>query len=280
MLIVLRLFARLPLRLLHALGAAGGWLVYLLSARYRTRLRENLALAGFGNLAGSDKTDDLVGEAIAQAGKAVLETPAIWFRPQASVGKLVRQCVGWDKVEAALARRKGILFLTPHLGCFEITAQYYALRNPLTVLYRPPRKQVLEPLMVAGRTRHNLKPAPANVKGVRILLKSLKRGEAVGILPDQVPRAGEGVWADFFGQPAYTMTLASRLVKSTGVPVILAFAERLPGGRGYYLHFEHGPEITGAESFEAAMNRALEQLIRRCPGQYLWAYNRYKTPKA
>lgn len=270
MLVLFRLLALLPLRVLHALGALGGWLVYWLSPRYRRRLRENLA-AAFPNSPG------LLPAAIVEAGKAAFEIPAIWFRP-ATAAMAVR--VGdWSVVESVLARGKGILFLTPHLGCFEITAQYYALLHPLTILYRPPRKQILEPLMMAGRARPNLTPVPANVRGVRALLKALKRGEAIGMLPDQAPQAGEGAWADFFGRPAYTMTLAARLVRATGAPVMLAFAERLPHGEGFHIWFAEGPPLVEGVPYEAAMNRALEQLIRRCPAQYLWAYDRYKVPR-
>jgi KDO2-lipid IV(A) lauroyltransferase len=272
MLSLFRLLGRLPLRLLHALGAAGGWLVYLLSARYRARLKANLAAA-------IPNSDGMLPIAIAEAGKAAFETPAVWFREPSAAFTMVKDVEGWGLVEAALARGKGILFLTPHLGCFEITAQYYALKHPMTVLYRPPRKQILEPLMLAGRGRPNLTPAPANARGLRLLLKALQRGEAVGMLPDQAPRAGEGTWADFFGRPAYTMTLAARLVSATGATVLPAFAERLPRGRGFRIFIEEGPKLAAGESFEAAMNRGLEQLIRRCPGQYFWAYDRYKIPK-
>jgi KDO2-lipid IV(A) lauroyltransferase len=266
------LLALLPLRLLHALGALGGWLVYWLSPRYRRRLRENLAAA-------FPDSPELLPVAIAEAGKAAFETPAVWFRPASSTAAMAVKVDGWDVVEAVLARGKGILFLTPHLGCFEITAQYYALHHPLTILYRPPRKQILEPLMMAGRARPNLTPVPANVRGVRALLKALKRGEAIGMLPDQAPQAGEGAWADFFGRPAYTMTLAARLLSATGAPVMLAFAERLPRGAGFRLWLEEGPPFVEGVPYEAALNRALEQLIRRCPGQYLWGYDRYKVPR-
>ena len=177
-------------------------------------------------------------------------------------------------VEEAQKAARGILFLTPHLGCFEISAAYGAQRLPLTVMYRPPKKAWLEPLMLEGRRRWNATLAPATLAGVRTLLKALKRGEAVGLLPDQAPGAGEGTWAPFFGRPAYTMTLATRLQRATGAAVIMAFAERLSRG-GYLLHLESVP----VENFdEAALNRAVEAVIRRCPEQYLWSYNRYKVP--
>jgi len=269
-----RLLAMLPLSVLHCLGALVGRVVYLAAPRYRHYLSANLRAAGFAEPA-------LMRQAIAEAGKGLLELPAIWLRPHATVAGWVAEVSGWDLVEAALARRRGIIFLTPHLGCFEITAQYYAYRAradaPLTVLYRSPKKKIVEPLMLSGRDRPNLRLASADLKGVRILLRALKNGEAIGILPDQAPGVGEGEWAEFFGRPAYTMTLAGRLA-SSGAQVILAYAERLPRGRGYHLHLHAMPTSLAGEPPARTLNRALEELIRKCPGQYVWGYNRYKVP--
>lgn len=270
-----RLVAVLPLRLLHALGALLGRIVYIAAPRYRHYLRANLRAAGYADNA-------LLGQAIAEAGKGVLELPAVWLRPHATVAAWVVQVTGWDLVEAALARRRGIIFLTPHLGCFEITAQYYAYRAPdhapLTVLYRRPKKLALEPLMLAGRARPNLRVASADLRGVRVLLRALKLGQAIGMLPDQAPGVGEGEWAEFFGRPAYTMTLADRMAAASGAQVILAVAERLPRGRGYHLRLWPMPEPLAGESPARTLNRALEGVIRSCPAQYVWAYNRYKVP--
>jgi KDO2-lipid IV(A) lauroyltransferase len=267
--------AALPLSLLHRLGAIVGSAVYLVSPRYRHYFRANLRAAGYADGA-------LLSRAIAEAGKGLLELPAIWLRPHETVAGWVVQVTGWDLVEAALARRCGIVFLTPHLGCFEITAQYYAYRAPanapITVLYRSPKKKAVAPLMLAGRQRPNLRLASADLKGVRILLRALKHGEAIGILPDQAPGVGEGEWAEFFGRPAYTMTLAGRLAEASGAQVILAYAERLPQGRGYHLQLSAMPQPLAGESPARTLNRALEGLIRLCPAQYGWGYHRYKVP--
>jgi KDO2-lipid IV(A) lauroyltransferase len=219
--------------------------------------------------------DALRRAAIAESGKGVLELIAVWFGSDEKVQRLVVECVGWDAVQAARARGKGIIFLTPHLGCFEIVALYAAQRMPLTSLYRPPRQRWIEPLMIAGRTRWQAHIAPANLRGVRMIYQALARGEAIGLLPDQAPRVGEGAWADFFGRPAYTMTLVSRLARKSRAPVIMAFGERLDAGRGYRLHFE---ALAERELDEAALNRAVEAQVRRRPEQYLWSYNRYKVP--
>ncbi|GAB2179900.1 lysophospholipid acyltransferase family protein [Denitratisoma sp. agr-D3] len=264
------LLSRFPLPLLHALGALAGWGYYAVSGAYRQRLRANLP---------ADLVRTTSPLAVAAAtGQGLFELPWLWLRPQAEVVAKVVKVDNWSLVEEAWAAGKGILFLTPHLGCFEITAQYYANHRPMTVLYRKPKRASLVALVEGGRGA-NLKLAPADLSGVRSLLKALKQGEAVGMLPDQVPGSGEGVWVPFFGRPAYTMTLAPRLA-DTGATVLLAYAERLAGGRGYHLKLFPLPDaLTGdAEQKAAAINRALEGLIRQCPEQYAWGYNRYKRP--
>ncbi len=274
-----RLLARLPLWLLHAVGLIAGWAVYLGSPRYRARLRENLRASGVCSIESDFRR--VLRRAVAEAGKSALEAFAVWLRPQANTLGLMRDTRGWEHVEAALAAGRGIIFLTPHMGCFEITSLYYAARHPITVLYRPPKLRFLQPLLEAGRTRGQVTLAPTDMGGVKSLLKALRRGEAAGILPDQVPGQGEGVWAEFFGRPAYTMTLAPRLARSTGAAVILAYAERLSWGRGFVLWLEPFPPEFPEDPQEAArlLNQAIEQVVRRNPAQYLWSYNRYKVPR-
>ena len=267
--VVFKALARLPLPLLHNLGALAGWLAWLLSTTYRRNFSAHIAQAGITQARTA---------AIAEAGKALLELPKIWLRAQDEVVERVVRVSGWELVVAAWSAGRGILFLTPHLGCFEITAQYYAAQKPITVLYRRPKQDWLAPLIEEGRGA-NLRLAPADLSGVRRLLKALKNGEAVGILPDQVPGKGEGAWVPFFGRPAYTMTLAARLAE-TGATVLLAYAERLHYGAGYHLKlFPLSAPLQGDLLQRAAqLNRELEALIRLCPEQYLWGYNRYKVP--
>lgn len=265
-----RFLSLFPLPLLHRAGAALGWLVYLSSAGYRRRLRDNMERAGHSQH---------LSEAISQAGKSILELPFVWCAPIERVLARTRM-ENWKLVTDTLDAGQGILFLTPHLGCFEILALTVAQKIPLTVLYRPPRKDALRPLMEDARGRHNLALAPANLSGVRTLLKALKGGRSVGLLPDQVPQEGEGVWADFYGKPAYTMTLPAKMRDMTGARMLLAHAERLPRGAGFVLHFtpfEESLEGTPAQQ-AAAVNRAMEKLIATCPAQYFWSYNRYKAP--
>ena len=269
---LMSLAARLPLVILHALGALLGWAMYGLSPTYRRHLRDNLEAAGYRDAATRRA-------AIAGAGRLLAELPTIWLRPRAEVIALVRHIDGRELAEEARAAGKGIVFLTPHLGCFEITAKIAAENFPITVLYRAPKLAWLQPMIERGRGQDNVRLARADVSGVRELVGALLRREAVGILPDQVPGQGEGEWVEFFGKPAYTMTLGARLAARPGSVCLLAFGERLPGGRGYVLHIRPMPPAAPGESATRHMNRALEALIRECPGQYLWGYNRYKHPK-
>ncbi|MDB5855010.1 MAG: lysophospholipid acyltransferase family protein [Herminiimonas sp.] len=265
-----RLMSRLPLPVLHSVGVALGWAVYIASASYRRRMKENIARAGFSSH---------LHAAIGESGKSLMELPFLWCAPLDRVAGSV-SIVDWDMALELIDSGRGAIFLTPHLGCFEMLAQKVSTLRPLTVLYRPPRSAMLQPLMEAGRTRPNLTLAPASLKGVRIMLRSLRNGQTIGLLPDQVPQSGEGAWAEFFGRPAYTMTLPARLHELTRAPIMLAYALRRPRGQGYTMHFlPFGHRLDGTPEQQArAINAAMEEVIAQCPEQYFWSYNRYKTP--
>ena len=282
---MLRLFrwlARCPLWFLHALGGALGWITYGASPTYRRRFNANVAQAG---VAPRDARP-----AIAEAGRLVMETPFLWLRP---ADEPIRPTLNWEGealLVEALKQRKGIVLLTPHMGSFEVTAQacaqsFAAEYGPITVLYRPARKPWLRAIMDGSRARPGVATAPATLAGVRQMIRALRRGEAVGLLPDQVPPDGMGVWVPFFGKPAYTMTLAARLVQQTGAVPLLIWGERLRHGAGYTVRVsalgEALPEGENTQAESAAViNRAMERLIRQRPQQYLWGYHRYKQPRA
>ena len=266
-----RILSVFPLSVVHLLGNLLGRLIYLASPTYRRHLQENMRQAGL--------PASMHGAAAGESGKQMLELAKIWLRTLAEANQMVVEVVGWELVEEAQQAGKGIVYLTPHLGCFEITAQYLSAFGDITVLYRAPRNDTLQSLILTGRKRQNLHLAPADLSGVRALIKALKKGQAVGMLPDQAPKTGEGEWLDFFGKPAYTMTLAARLTE-TGAATLMTWGERLPHGRGFRIHFSKPQaELTGNTVDRARqINLEIEHLIRQCPTQYLWGYNRYKQP--
>jgi Kdo2-lipid IVA lauroyltransferase/acyltransferase len=281
----LRWISRWPLGLLHGIGVVLGWMTWALSPSYRRRLRANAELAGVS--AGARR------RSVGEAGRMVAEVPWLWLKPpHETLAGLVR----WDGAEvidAAIAAGRGTLLLTPHLGSFEVSAravvERFGDRRPLTVLYRPARKAWLREMEETSRHRPGLATAPAALAGVRQMLRALRRGEMVGLLPDQVPPQGQGVWAPFFGQPAYTMTLAARMVQQTGATPVLLWCERLAGGAGFVVHARSldealpPPDDTSEAAQVAAatvINRAMERVILAQSSQYLWGYDRYKTPRA
>ena len=260
----------LSLPSLHALGGLLGQVAFAFMPNAKRLIIKNLTQS---KLFQTDEKITKVQRIVTiETGKSFLETLAIWQKSDIEVLGWVHTCHNWHFVDEALTKGKGIIFITPHLGCFEITSIYYGNQHPITVLYRPPKLKWLESLILHGRTRTGVTLATANAGGVRKLMQALKRGEAIGILPDQIPAAGEGEWADFFGKPAYTMSLASKLAEKTGATVIMAFGERLAHGAGYALHLRKVDSI----ATPALLNNAIEQQIAQKPDQYLWSYNRYK----
>ncbi len=271
MISVLRLIALLPLPLLHACGALLG-LIALPLRRRSGDMRDNLAQAGLGQPA-------MLVRAAMHLGMGMVELLPVWLRPYPRVLRLIREVRGWEHVEAARQGGKGLLGLAPHLGCWELVGLYLARYLPMITLYRPPRQAWADRLMRQGRERGQMRLATPDMRGVRAMLGALKRGEVVGILPDQVASRGDGVWAPFFGRPAYTPTLAFKMARSTGAVPLLFYCERLSWGRGFRLWIEPLPAFP-EDVQEAAirLNQALERLILRRPEQYLWSYRRYKQP--
>ncbi|MFN3629185.1 MAG: lysophospholipid acyltransferase family protein [Casimicrobiaceae bacterium] len=272
--------ARRPLATQYRIGGWLGRLALLFSSGLRRRLRENLAIAGY------DGRVSLLAVG-ANLGRMAIETLALWRTPTELAQSRLLEVYGWDQVRAARKSGQGVIFLTPHLGTFEYAALMIGAELPFTVMYRPPREAWADPLMREGRTRQQMRAVPADFSGVRAMLGALRRGEAIGILPDQVPdadRGGEGVWAPFFGRPAYTMTLVPTLAARTGARVFMVSTIRLrPGANcraGFRVHFDPVEGLTAPPGDAARMlNAAVERAIAYAPEQYLWSYNRYKVPR-
>ncbi len=203
---------------------------------------------------------------------------AVWFWPVERVLGLIESTTGDEYL--LRDRDQGLIVLAPHLGCWEIIGLHLTSTGHLVTLYRPPKQKVLEPIIKAARERSGAELVPTDGRGVKRLYKVLQSGGVTGILPDQQPDSSKGsVFAPFFGTPALTMLLVNRLVQKTGAKVVFCYAERLPDGQGFRIHFLPAPEgIDAADPVAAgsALNRGVESCIRRCPDQYQWSYKRYK----
>lgn len=214
--------------------------------------------------------------AMEQFARTFVELPAIWLWPPQLILGLIRQVSGAELLQPQPGR--GTIFLTPHLGAWEITALHVGSKASVTCMYRHQRH--LDAFILAARQRSGNCLVPDDVGGVKQLLRTLLRGGQVGILPDQVTKAYNGaVFAPFFGIPAVTMLLVAGLARRSGARVVFVFAERLPKGAGFHLHYLAAPpDVAAADNQLAAtaLNLGVEQCIRHCPEQYQWTYRRFR----
>lgn len=273
--LLFKLVGALPLVVAQTLGWCAGWLGWRLPGRYKRRAAANLKQAF------PESTEQTLRSVMLSSGQLIYEMPFWWTRRNDEFLNTKVACDNWYQFDEALALGKGVILLSPHAGCFELLGPVYSSRYRSTVLFRPPRKQWLQDWIIAMRSRKQLTMAPANQSGVRTLVKTLLRGNTIGILPDQVPTEGEGVWAPFFGKPAYTMTLVQRLQKLSGATIFILGAKRNNIGQGYTLKYKKLEQPLPEDDIAAAtmINQEMEAMIAQMPEQYLWGYNRYKAPK-
>ena len=274
---LIRLTGRLSLPTLHRLGAMVGWALRVTPNPIRSKARATVSIV-ITQFEGETR-HGLERAALVEAGKSVLEVCRIWSEDPAGTLGLVREVRGGDLFDQALAARRGLIVAAPHLGCWELLNFWLCSRTPIAIAYRPPRQAALEPLLLQVRGALAAEQVRADgAGGVRTLYKRLAAGGVVGILPDQQPKLGEGEFAPFFGTPALTMVLLSRLAQRTGAGVLFAFAERLPDGAGFRLHFLPAPAGIADPDLPravAALNRGVEACVRLAPAQYQWHYKRY-----
>jgi KDO2-lipid IV(A) lauroyltransferase len=268
----LAVIAVLPLFLAQAIGAVLGVLAYVGSQQYRSLFRPQYETA-----VKSRHFPLQIWRAVAASGQLFSDSLWIWRNPKKALELVEVQ--NWDLVEVAIKEGHGLVMLTPHLGGFEIIPRVLAQHFPATILYRPSRQEWLNEIVEAGRAYPNMHFVPTNLNGVRQMTRALTRGEAIGILPDQVPSGGEGVWAPFFGRPAYTTPLPARLANRNDTPVVMFTAKRKNLGKGWLMQAKRLEPLSEDSTIAATeINIAIENAILVAPNQFIWAYNRYKHP--
>ncbi|MBA2410798.1 MAG: lipid A biosynthesis acyltransferase [Gammaproteobacteria bacterium] len=274
---LVRVLALLPLSVAHGLGAMIGRCIHTLPTPVRRVTDINL------NLSFPERTQDwrtrTARASLIETGKSVAEAAYLWRASAPRITTLVRSSTGQAVMDAAIAQHRGVILAAPHLGSWELCGLYSTTLGTITSLYRPPRLAALEPLMRAGREHTGARLVPTETHGIKALVRALNERQMVGILPDQVPHPGNGVYAPFFGIDSYTMGLVSRLARKRRVPVIFMYAERLGKARGFVIHYRRaGDDIYDPDPVIAAtaLNASVEQMVRECPTQYGWSYKRFK----
>ncbi len=275
--VLFRVIAYLPLPLAQGLGAALGGLLSLFPNETRRVARRNIYRC-FPDWSPAQRRR-LLRQSLRQTGRTAAETAAIWLWPLPRVLLRVREVEGEELLQQGMARGRGVIMLSPHLGSWEMSGLYLSAQWGITSMYRPPKLMAMNALMQQGRERGGARLVPTDASGVRALLRALRQGRMIGILPDQDPERESGVFAPFFGHPANTMVLLPKLARKSGATVLFIYAERLSRGRGFRLHIRPAPDgIDDADLGRAAasLNQGVEACVRQLPVQYQWGYKRFK----
>jgi len=276
--VVLRFLSRQPLARLQKWGDWLGDLIYRNNTKSAKITRKNLSLV-YPELS-ADELEKKVRLSLQETMKTGLEFGWCWMAPLDQIIGAVREVHGLDRVHDVYAKGHGVIVMGPHLGNWELFGHFINHHYTFSAMYAPQNKDSLDGIIYEGRCRAGMNMVPANIKGVAVLLKLLKQGAIVGNLPDQEPDdLSGGVFAPFMGIPAFSPKLVTRLISKTGARVVAGFAERLPNGEGFNIHFiDADEEIYSPDEVEAvaAMNRTVEQLVMLAPDQYQWEYKRFK----
>ncbi len=256
-----------------------GWLIgrlhYVANSRMSKISRENIQLC-LPQLT-ADECEQLVEQSLQETAKVMCETPAIWRSNPSQIEKRIVSVNHGGLMQAAVAEGKGVIVVIPHLGNWELLGAHLPSYGEVTCLYRPPQLTGVGEFIRRARQGFGMKTAPTNRKGVAALLKSLKAGEITAILPDQVPQAGSGEFANFFGQPALTMTLLANLVARTDCRLVMGYAKRVE--RGFEIVFKDvDPDCYSSETDISltALNSSVEDCVSDAPAQYQWEYKRFR----
>jgi len=275
------LFSWLPLGLNQAMGKAIGYLLWWIPNSNKRITLINLNIA-FPDLTAPER-NRLAKQSLLNLGMMATELGPAWKWPQAKLQPLVTEVKGQALIDEAVNKGQGVMFLTPHIGSWEVLAAYLSWYYPATFLYRPPNVSAVESLMVNSRGRFGAALAPTDLRGVRTLIQALKQKQVTLVLPDQDAGEKGGVHAPFFGYPARTMTLASKLIQKTDCAVLFVVMERLPNAQGYCLHVLPAEEALASQDEQQAteaLNRGVERCVETLPEQYLWSYRRFRKPPA
>jgi KDO2-lipid IV(A) lauroyltransferase len=277
---LIRLLSHFSLKNQQRVGSALGRFLSWFPNYNRNVVRANLKQA-YPDLTDAERKQ-LELKVLQENAKGFAELGAVWEWPIERLLPYIHEVHGYELLDQAFSKHKGVIMLSPHFGCWEAVAVYLSNTYDFTFLYQPQSLPTIENYIVKARSRVDTStPAPTNIKGVRLMFQRLKENKMVGILPDQDPGESGGIHAPFFGYPARTMTLVSKLAAKAQCDVLFIVAERLPNGEGFDLHiFPADSEVASTDELTAAtaLNRGVEKVAAINPAQYLWTYKRFRHP--
>lgn len=273
---LLGILAVLPHALITSLAHLSGWMMWQRNGRLRKITVRNLEIC-FPDLS-NEARSRLAQTCLQELSLSILEMGRIWLRRPERLLRRVTAVVGEEHLEAALGDGRGTILLVPHLGSWELVYYYLCQRNPITTMYKVPKSTAFADFIFRARQRCGVRLVTTGKSGVRVLLKELKSGGIISMLPDQVPDRNGGKFAPFFGEPALTMNLATSLVQRGDARAVCGYCKRVPGGN-YEIVFHRADEAIynpDCATSLAALNKSIERCVLECPEQYQWQYKRFK----
>lgn len=267
---------KLPLWLLGTIGDFLGRLVWYLAPGARKVTLVNLEMC-FPDMDPQERLT-LAKQSIRETTRTALEIAATWSQPADKLLPLITHADNEKILDEALANHKGVVFIVPHFGNWELSNFYMARKCDLLAMYKAVESPALDNLIYRARSQ-NTEMVTADKRGVVALFKALPKGKATGVLPDQEPTLKSGVWVPFFGVQALTPRLVCKLANDTGSVAIGFGCQRNPDGKTFHVFYEPVDADFYSDDVEvsaAAMNRCVERIILRDPKQYQWEYKRFK----
>jgi KDO2-lipid IV(A) lauroyltransferase len=274
---LLRIFSVLPHFIIVIVAKFATWIVWRANGRLRRVTKRNLEIC-FPDFSEQQRTQ-LSQRSLANLSLSIVDAGRTFLRQPERLLQDITSVVGEEHLLAAAAEGNGTLVLFPHLGNWELGNLWLCERYTVTAMYGQPKAPTFDEFIRKARQRNGAKLVSTGISGLRALLNTLKAGDLVSLLPDQVPESRFGRFAPFFGEPTLTMTLATNLLSRTGAKAVSTYCKRLPGGK-YELVFCPVDEAiydSDCPSALAGLNRSVERCILECPEQYLWAYKRFKV---
>lgn len=275
--ILLRAASLLNLSTAQHIGSFFGGIAWKLKSESRRASDINLEFC-LPELQNQER-DQLSYNSLRHTGMTALEIPLMWEWPVQKCLDLIQDTEGIELVESALSSGKGLILLAPHLGNWELTGLYFSSKYKMASLYSPPNMEEFEDYMIKVRSRMGAELVRGDRRGLLRMMSILKEGGVTGILPDQSPRGKTNAFAPFFGTEVRTMTLVAKLMQKTGANALITYAERLPGAQGFRIVVDKAdPNLAHQDPVIAAtaLNKSIEDLIRRSPEQYQWEYKRLR----
>tara|TARA_R110002096_G_scaffold141847_6_gene296835 strand:- start:169 stop:1044 length:876 start_codon:yes stop_codon:yes gene_type:complete len=272
------LLSCLPLSTHHSLGKFIGSILFVFNNRNRHIAKVNIGLC-FTKLSQTRK-QQLLKKSLQENGKTLIECFWLWRHPQQITGALLGNLTNPDLLTRA--REQGTIFVTPHFGSWEFIGLLTAANSNLLILYAPPKSEHITKLSCQGRSSTGGTVISTETLNAKRLIKHIRNGGSVGILPDQVPDGNGGVHSYFFGKRAYTSTLVCKLAQKLQCPVVFCYALRNKQKTLQYdaYYYDAPKEIYNNDivSSTNALNKNIEDFINTAPEQYIWSYKRFKNP--